>query len=304
MIVLYAIAVLLAVLVLANLIFGRLPKPPTDSGGIVETSRGPIHYIENVGEGPPIVFVHGMPSTSREFDRLRAELSHRHTIAFDRPGYAWSTGEPQDFGGQLDAIVEAAATLGVERAVVVGHSYGGLATLGLAIRKREFVEKMLLLAPAAGGSRMADATLRQARRIQLIERPGVRQICDLFFLRLLRKHAARVGALNSYGPGREFEHQRHVAESMLGRHNSIAAYANDQLIFNDAERLVSRNLKHISAPSVILHGDADKTVPLRNGIRLAEALPGTHLIEIVGDHHLPTKNVSAVLEALDELESL
>lgn len=302
MIVLYAILALLAVLVLANLLFGRLPKAPPAGGGVVETAHGPIHYLEQFGEGTPIVFIHGMPSTCREFDRLRAALPGRHTIAFDRPGYAWSSGAPQQFGEQLDAIVEAAATLGVERALVVGHSFGGLATLGLAIRRPEFVDRMLLLAPAAGGSRIAEATLRQSRWIMRIERPVVRGICDLLFLRLLRKHAARVGAVKSYGAGAEFAEERHVAESVLARHNSIRAYANDRLLFNDAERLVTRNLKRVAAPSVILHGTEDPTVPSRNAVRVSEALANTTLIEIPGDHHLATKNVDAVLDALARLE--
>lgn len=302
MIPVYIILALLALIVLANLVFGRLPKAPPAGGGVVQTAHGPIHYLEQIGEGTPIVFVHGMPSTCREFDRLRAALPGRHTIAIDRPGYAWSTGAPQQFNEQLDAIVEAVATLGVERAIVVGHSYGGLATLGLAIRKPQFVERMLLLAPAAGGTRIAEATLKQSRWIMRLERPVVRQVCDLLFLRILRRHAARIGAANSYGGDIDLAAERHIAESVLARHNSIRAYANDRLLFNDAERLVSRNLARITAPSVILHGNEDGTISTRNVVRLAEALPATELIQVTGDHHLPTKNVDDVLAALARLE--
>src|SRR6476659_9488798 len=162
MVVIYVIAALFGALALLNLVVGRLPRGPEAGGGIIETSNGPIHYLETVGEGSPVVFIHGMPGNCRDFDRVRTQLKGRHTIAFDRPGYAWSDGPPQDFGKQLDAIVEAAGTLGVERAVLVGHSFGGLATLGLAIRKPDFVEAMLLLAPAAGGTRVLEAREKQA----------------------------------------------------------------------------------------------------------------------------------------------
>ena len=134
MIVLYGLIGLLVLVAAANLLLGRLPKPPADGGGVIETAQGPIHYVETVGEGTAIVFIHGMPSTCREFDAVRAWLPGRHTVAFDRPGYAWSNGGPADFGGQLDAVVEAAGTLGIERAIVVGHSFGGGVALLLALR--------------------------------------------------------------------------------------------------------------------------------------------------------------------------
>lgn len=302
MIALYVILALLALVVLANLAFGRLPTAPPAGGGVIRTAQGPIHYLEQVGEGTPIVFIHGMPSTCREFDRVRESLPGRHTIAFDRPGYAWSTGEPKEFGEQLDAIVEAARTLGVDRAIVVGHSFGGVVSLGLAIRHAGFVERLLLLAPAAGGTRIAEAVQKQARLTLKIERPVIRQICDLFFLRILRKYAARIGAASSYGADIDLSAERHIAESVLARHNSIRAYSNDRLIFNEAERLVTRNLGRISAPTVILHGIQDPTVPARNGIRLAESMSQAELIEVPGDHHLPTKNTDDVLAALEVLE--
>lgn len=294
---------LLALIVLANLLLGHLPKAPDAGGGVIETANGPIHYVEQVGEGTPILFIHGMPSTCREFDLVRAELPGRHTIAVDRPGYAWSTGSPQAFAAQVDAIVEAAKTLGVERAIVAGHSFGGLAALGVAIRHADFVDSLLLLSPAAGGSRVAEETMRQARWIQRLERPGVRQVCDLLFLRLVRKHAARAGAAGVYRDMPELATQKLVAESMLARHNSISALANDRLLFNDAERTVTKSLRRISAPAVILHGESDPTVPARNARRLAEALPECELIEVPGDHHLATKNAPDVTAALERLES-
>lgn len=297
-----ALGVLCAV-VLANLLLGRLPRPPAAGGGVVDTVGGPIHYIESVGEGVPVVFIHGMPSSCREFDLVREQLAGRHTIAFDRPGYAWSDGAPQGFATQVDAIVEAARTLGVERAIVVGHSFGGLAALGMAIRRSEFVAGLVLLAPAAGGSRVGEAQRREARWARRIERPVVRQVCDLLFFRLVRRHAARVGAANVYGDEPALAAQRHVAESVLARHNSIRALANDRLIFNDSERLVTKGLARIGTPVVILHGDGDRSVPMRNARRLADALPDAELIEIDADHYLPTKRPAAVVAALGRLES-
>jgi pimeloyl-ACP methyl ester carboxylesterase len=303
MLAIYVIAALFGALAVLNLVFGRLPRRPESGGGIVETANGPIHYVETVGEGTPIVFIHGMPGNCRDFDRVRAELPGRHTIAFDRPGYAWSEGKPQDFGKQLDAIVEAAGTLGVERALVVGHSFGGLATLGLAIRKPDFVDSMLLLSPAAGGTRLGAQRIKQAKLIERIESPGLCQVLDLVFLRILRKFAATQGARFAYGTSPELAPEREIAVSMLARHNSVRALMNDRQIFNDTERMITRNLKRISAPSLILHGRQDMTVPIKNANRLVEALPHTTIVELEGDHQLPAKNWHQVVDALARLES-
>lgn len=294
MIFVYLALALLAVVAAANLVFGRLPAAPVDSGGVIETAAGPIHYVETVGEGPPVVFFHGMPSTSREFDRIRAELPGRHTIAFDRPGYAWSTGAPQDFAEQIDALTEAAGSLGIERAILVGHSFGGLLALGTAIRRPQFVEALVLIAPAAGGSRVTEKMLGQARWIERVERPVVRGVCDLFFLRLLRRHAARLGASSVYGDAPEFAAERHVAESMLARHNSVAALAHDRLLFNDAERLVTRGLARIGVPTVIIQGESDRTVTMRHAHRLADALNESRMVVLTGGHQITSTHPAEI----------
>lgn len=295
---------LLALAVAANLILGRLPKPPAAGGGVVPTAHGDIHYLESVGEGTPVIFIHGMPGLANEFDPVRASIDNRHMVAFDRPGYGWSDGRPQPFAGQIDALVDAARALGIERAVVVGHSFGGLAALGVAIRHPEFVDRMLLLAPAAGGCRINEQSIRQARLIKTLELPVIRQFADLLFYRILRRVASRRGAENSYGELDYPSRQRHLAESVLARHSSVRALANDRLIFNDAERYVTANLDHIAVPSVIVHGTDDATVPLRNGRRLDDALKNSTFKEIAGDHQLPAKNTEQVVSALFELVAL
>lgn len=304
MIVLQILLGLLVLVVLVNLVFGRLPRPPAAGGGVVETDHGPLHYVEAPGEGPPLLFIHGMPGTCREFDLVRAALPGRHTISFDRPGYAWSDGEPLDFGDQVDTLADAADSLGAAGALVVGHSFGALIALGLALRHPTKVSGLLLLAPAAGGSRVPESQLREAEWMLRLQRPPLRQVSDLLFQRLLRRWATHIGARRAYGTERALRPQRRLAESMLGRPNSIRALANDRLIFNDAERIITRNLRRISQPTVILHGEDDTTVRVRNGRRLAEGLPGSELAELAGaGHQLPTANVSAVLGALERLES-
>ncbi|MBK5230378.1 MAG: alpha/beta hydrolase, partial [Thermoleophilia bacterium] len=183
------IGALLLVTIAGNLMFGRLPHKPPMPGKLVRAGDRELHYIEQPGEGTPVVMIHGMPSLALDYSHVMESLSGARAIAFDRPGYGWSRGGPLPFELQLDAVRAALGELGVDRAVFVGHSYGAVFSLAMAERHPELVDALVLAAPAAGGSRVSPAMMRQARWIRRLQLPGVRQVADLLFMRALRKIA-------------------------------------------------------------------------------------------------------------------
>jgi pimeloyl-ACP methyl ester carboxylesterase len=244
--------------------------------------------------------IHGMPGLALDFGHVMDALPGVHAIAFDRPGYGWSRGGPLPFDRQLDAVREALATLGVKRAVFVGHSFGGVFSLAMAERHPELVEALVLAAPAAGGSRVQPQTLRQARWIRRLQLPVVRHVADLLFMRALRKIAAERGARALYGADPRYAAARHRAAAVLARHNSIAALVNDRLEFNDVNRRLHKNIARVHAPATIIHGAGDRTVPLRNARRLDEALNSSSLREVEGGHILLDTHPDIVAEAVRE----
>lgn len=108
-------------------------------------------HLAEAGEGPAILLIHGAITTSHDwlsgpFARL-AELGH--VIAVDRPGHGRSRrgrfeGSPH---AQAKAIGQALARRGIGKAVVVGHSFGGLVALAYAQAFPEMVGGLILLAP-------------------------------------------------------------------------------------------------------------------------------------------------------------
>ncbi|MER9300763.1 alpha/beta fold hydrolase [Mesorhizobium sp. M0621] len=154
---LLAVLLLLAVLVVVGLVLTTLRiatkaerlVPPV--GKFIEIDGNRIHYVDQ-GEGPPIVFVHG----------LGAQLHHfRHTlfgrfgpgyrlIALDRPGAGYSV-RPRGATGRLpeqaEIIRRLIEALGLERPLVVGHSLGGAVALTLAVEHPEAISGIALLAP-------------------------------------------------------------------------------------------------------------------------------------------------------------
>jgi pimeloyl-ACP methyl ester carboxylesterase len=112
------------------------------------------------GEGPPMVLLHGVGTSAGEWSWVLPELARSHRVyALDLPGYDGSF-EPPDYapaftasfiGSFLDAV-------GVESAVVVGNSFGGLVALHLALSEPARVSA-LILSDSAGLDRTVNPAL-------------------------------------------------------------------------------------------------------------------------------------------------
>lgn len=110
-------------------------------------------HIVQAGKGPDLVLLHGALTTHSDwlegpFDALARRF---RVTAVDRPGHGLSRrprfeGTPRDQAAQIRAGLE---ELGIRRAVVVGHSMGGLVALAMAEQFPELVERLVLLAPMA-----------------------------------------------------------------------------------------------------------------------------------------------------------
>ena len=125
--------------------------PPV--GRFVETEGLRVHYVDK-GEGVPVALIHGASGNLRDMtfslvDRL-AEAGLR-PIAFDRPGHGY-TDRPADRGWdpavQARVLRGALAQIGVERAVIAGHSWGGAAAMAWALDAPETVIGAMSIAGA------------------------------------------------------------------------------------------------------------------------------------------------------------
>jgi len=112
-------------------------------------TRGPAH-------GPDAIILPGMGGTAFELApqiRLLQSLGYRtHTI--DLPGFGLTPAlrkEDARFSQLADLVIGACETVGVERALILGHSLGGGIALHVAHRRKALVAGLALLAPAALG---------------------------------------------------------------------------------------------------------------------------------------------------------
>ena len=135
-------------------------RPP---GRFVEVDGVRLHYVEQ-GAGAPLVLLHGLGSMIEDFrlSGLIDQAAQRYrVIAFDRPGYGYSTRPRNARWGpiaQASLVRKALQTLNVERPVVLGHSWGCLVASAFAL---EFPEAARGLVLASG---LHFPTLRPARK--------------------------------------------------------------------------------------------------------------------------------------------
>ncbi|MEU5920921.1 alpha/beta hydrolase [Streptomyces sp. NPDC047141] len=149
-----------------------------------------IRWTEADGEGPAVVFVHGLGAASTVYHAhiaARRELAGRRILFVDLPGHGISD-RPADFGYALEdhadalaAVLEAART---GDAVIAGHSMGGAVAVVLAHRRPDLVRRLVVTEgnldpfppPTAGSSGIASYTEEEFVRgggfARVLERVG------------------------------------------------------------------------------------------------------------------------------------
>ena len=102
--------------------------------------------------GHELVLLHGQPGLGADWQQLADQLPRELRITTpDRPGYGASRQDAGGFAFNARAVLADLEARGIERAVLVGHSYGGGAALSVAQLAPERVEALVLLASVGPG---------------------------------------------------------------------------------------------------------------------------------------------------------
>ena len=124
-------------------------------GRFVDAGGNPQHIVEigDAGNGPPVVLLHGAGANLEEMNlALGARLAARHrVILVDRPGFGYSDrkrGDGSSPSDQAAVLRDIFDRLGIERAILVGHSWGGTLALTFALDFPQRVAGLVLIAPA------------------------------------------------------------------------------------------------------------------------------------------------------------
>jgi pimeloyl-ACP methyl ester carboxylesterase len=277
-------------------------RDPAPIGSIIEVDGVRLHYIER-GHGTPVVLLHGNGANiadfiiSGVFDRVAR--AHR-TVAFDRPGFGDSA-RPRDRrwtpAAQAALLERAFARLGIERPIVVGHSWGALVALALAARNRVSLAGLVLIAGYYYPVRRVDVALVAPLAIPFIGAP----LRTLFRLLAGRRvaHWLAARAFAPCGVPAQFARGFPIARSL--RPSSLRASVEETAMMRPSAAALRRSYTKLAIPVTILAGAEDRLVETeRHAARLRREVPHStlHVFAGLGHmlHHFVPEHVATAIE--------
>jgi pimeloyl-ACP methyl ester carboxylesterase len=296
----WSLVVLVVVLTVANLTVAKLPEMPQADGKYISLRGKDIHYFEQPGAGVPVVMIHGLPGTHKDFDPVIPHLRGVHVISIDRPGFGSSRGGRAPYQDQIDIVHELLTKRRLAPAVLVGWSFGGTVALGVARRYPQDVAKMILIAPAAGGMRSFTKDTMQARYLRFSQLPVVKSVIKHTYGNIALRLSAHFGARGVFAPHPiDPAYEDRLLEVTLSPGN-LQAFSSEQLEYNETMRWVDDNVPQIAVPSVQIAATGDQLVPAKHARRLADTLPKTELMTVEGNHMIPYTHPDVVAGEIRE----
>ena len=224
-----------------------------DAGGIK------TNYLE-VGDGPPVVLVHGSGPGVTAYANWRLTMPglapHFRVLAPDMAGFGFSDkpGGVADLAAWAGQIIGFLDSLGIERASVVGNSFGGSIGIRLATDHPDRVDRLVLMG-ATGISFPITEGLDQVWGYQP-SLENMRRILDYFAYsrELVNDELAEVRYRAALAPG--------VQEAFS------ALFPAPRQRWVEAITTPEEKIKAIPHETLIIHGREDKVIPLDNAYRL------------------------------------
>jgi pimeloyl-ACP methyl ester carboxylesterase len=267
-------------------------------------------HVEELGQGPCLVFAHGFSLTQDAWHYQRRDLPERYRCVFyDQRGHGRS-GRPrkhdyslQALAGDLKAVLD---WTGEERVVVVAHSMGGIATLqfaeqfpgelgsrvaGLVLVGSTYVDTVrgMTAAVSAWGAAWAQRTLITGA-FRFMGQDPVRA-------QQLRRRGSDLGYLGTrlfgFGSNPSPSQVGFIDTTLSGTDVEVWAKVFPSLVDFD----LSESLEAVSVPALIVAGDKDRLTPPAAARYMADKIPGSRLLILEDAGHCAFLEEHEVLDA-------
>lgn len=238
-------------------------------GATIDANGIKTNYLE-AGEGPPVVLVHGSGPGVTGYANWRLTmpvLAERfRVIAPDMAGFGYTERPPGlvcDPDLWADQVVGVLDALGLERASVVGNSFGGAVALRLAARYPDRVDKLALMGSVGVPFEITaglDAVWGYEPSV-----PNMRRIMDLFAhdRSLITDELAEV---------------RYRASTEPGFQESFSAlFPAPRQRWVDAMVTPDEQIRALPHETLVIHGREDQIIPVATSLRLAELIERSQL---------------------------
>lgn len=278
-------------------------NPP--DGNFVEVDGVQLHYFDR-GEGPALLLLHGNGVTAKDFDLsgLSGEAATRYrVIAFDRPGYGYSErprGRIWTPVAQARLLHKALQKIGVERPIVLGHSWGTLVALAMALEFPTYVRGLVLLSGYYYPSLRLDVPWLSAPAIPVLGDLMRYTISPLLGRLMWPAFTKRV-----FKPSAVPERFDELSAWMMLRPSQLLASSGESALMIPAAMMLRKRYAELSMPVTIIAGQDDRMVSAdHNSVRLCSEVrhgdlrvqPGTgHMV-----HYTATDAILAAIDSLDK----
>ncbi|MGJ7917236.1 alpha/beta fold hydrolase [Massilia sp. LXY-6] len=277
-------------------------NPP--QGRFLEVDGVRLHYIER-GAGPVLVLLHGNGVLAEDFEHsglLDRAAEHYRVIAFDRPGFGYSerprskVWTPQ---AQARLLHHALQELEVDSAIVLGHSWGTLVALSMALEAPDFVRGLVLLSGYYYPSLRADV---------LTSGPAIPLVGDLMRYTvspLVGRMLWRPIAKRAFAPMEVDVRFRALPVWMMLRPKQLRAAAAETAMMIPSAMALAKRYPELKVPAVIISGTKDLIVDFsHNSERLSERIPDSELQLQSGVGHMTHyARPDQVMAAIDSIAS-
>jgi pimeloyl-ACP methyl ester carboxylesterase len=262
------------------------------------TFRGDRVRWGAIGDGDPLVLLHGTPFSSVVWRRIAPHLARRRRVhAFDLLGYGRSeqrAGQDVSLGVQNELFSALLDRWGLERPDVVAHDFGGATALRAHLLNGRDYRTLTVIDPVAlspHGSALVQAARRHADAYTELP-PYV--------------HEAMLRAYVAGGVHRTLDEteMRRYLDPWLGEVGQAAFYRQIAQMDDRYIDEIQDRYEDLRCPVTILWGAQDGWIPVERAHDLAARIPGAALRVVDGAGHLlqedsPECVVAAVLEVLD-----
>ncbi len=242
---------------------------------------GQFVHVEQAGTGEPVVLLHGFGASAYSWRKVIPALAEGHrVVAIDLNGFGYTqrprSRESYTREGQAKLVLDTMDALGIARAHIIGHSYGGGITLYLASRHPERFRSMVLVDSSA-------PTYANDRR----SRAAALRPLDTLFVRAvaLRPSAVRKALLRSF-----WDPSKVTPELVQAYFDRVAVEGVGYAFYGltaPAPPGPPVVLETIEVPTLAVWGAHDELISPETGRRAAARLPHSEFVLIGDCGHLP-----------------
>ena len=233
-------------------------------------------YVERAGSGPAVVLLHSGTTDGSMWDEQVPALVDGHTVVrFDARGHGRSSTPTADWRPDDDVLAVLDA-LGIERATLVGNSYGGATALDFALMHPDRMRSLVLAGPGINPMRFEDPFVRRYHQVQA--EAVAAGDAEAFVEAFLRYGVDGPHRTPEQTPPAVRETIRAMAVRTVRNHYASAG----AMLTRDA----ADRLEEITAPTLFVMGELEASDVFRVVADAHERMPRADRVDLPGAGHM------------------